>query len=304
MDRFRELTAFVTVAEAGAFNAAARKLNASPPAVTRLINGLEARLGVQLFTRTTRQVALTEAGARLFADAERILGDLTAAEASATGAHDAPQGVLRITAPVQFGQRFIGPALRAFLDAYPTVKAEALFVDRIVDLIGEGLDVALRIGELPDSTLSATRVGAVRRVTVATPDYLARHGTPQTPEALDDHRLVVSTSQDLGLNWEFVAGRDRQTVRLDPALAVSTIQGAIDAALAGFGITRVLSYQASDAIAQGDLIELLTEHENRAMPIHLVHSEGRRPAAKIRAFIDMTAKRLRAEAPRLAAQPS
>lgn len=303
MDRFRELTAFVTVAEAGAFNAAARKLNASPPAVTRLINGLEARLDVQLFTRTTRQVALTEAGARLYADAERILGDLAAAEASATGAHDVPQGVLRVTAPVQFGQRFIAPALRAFLDTYPAVKAEALFVDRIVDLIGEGLDVALRIGELPDSSLSATRVGAVRRITVAAPDYLAKHGTPARPEALTDHRLAVSTSQDLGLVWEFIAGRDRRAVRLDPALAVSTVQGVLDAALDGFGITRVLSYQVSDAIARGDLVEILAEHESREMPIHLVHSEGRRAAAKIRAFIDLTAKRLRAEAPRLAAQP-
>ncbi len=300
MDRFREITTFVAVAEEGAFNAAARRLNASPPAVTRLVNGLEARLGVQLFTRTTRQVALTEAGARLMADATRILAALEAAEGSAAGAHEAPQGVLRITAPVLFGQRFIAPVLRDYLDAFPAVAAEALFIDRIVDLIGEGLDVALRIGELPDSSLSVNRVGAVRRVTVAAPDYVARHGAPQSPGDLTDHRVIFPSTTGGALAWEYAAGSEQQTMRLEPALTINTMEAAIDAAVAGFGVTRVLSYQVGDALASGALVEVLEACEDREMPIHLVHSEGRRAAAKIRAFIDMAAQRLRAEAGRLA----
>jgi DNA-binding transcriptional LysR family regulator len=302
MDRFRELTAFVAVAEEGAFNAAARRLRASPPAVTRLVTALEARLGVQLFTRTTRQVALTEAGTRLRADAARILAELEAAEASATGAHEAPQGVLRITAPVLFGQRFIAPILRDYLDAHPTVTAEALFVDRIVDLIGEGLDVAVRIGALPDSSLSATRVGAVRRVTVAAPGYLARHGTPKAPGDLARHRIIVPRDTAGARTFEFASGRSRQTVRLEPALSVNTMQAAIDAAAAGWGVTRVLSYQVGGELASGALVEVLADSDDRQMPIHLVHSEGRRAAAKIRAFIDLAAGRLRAEAGRLAAR--
>ena len=302
MDRFRELTTFVAVAEQGAFNAAARRLNASPPAVTRLVTALEARLGVQLFTRTTRQVALTEAGARLMTDAARILAELEAAEASATGAHDAPQGVLRITAPVLFGQRFIAPILRNYLDIHPKVTAEALFVDRIVDLIGEGLDVAVRIGDLPDSSLTAIRVGAVRRVTVAAPGYLASHGTPQAPGDLAGHRIIFPSGTGGALAFEYAAGRSRQTMRLDPALSVNTMQAAIDAAAAGWGVTRVLSYQVVGEIARGALVEVLADSEDREMPIHLVHSEGRRAAAKIRAFIDLAAGRLRAEAGRLAAR--
>jgi DNA-binding transcriptional LysR family regulator len=302
MDRFRELTTFVAVAEVGAFNAAARRLNASPSAVTRLVTALEARLGVQLFTRTTRQVALTEAGARLITDAARILAELDAAEASATGAHQAPQGVLRVTAPVLFGQRFIAPVVRDYLDTYPEVTAEALFLDRIVDLIGEGLDVAVRIGELPDSSLSATRVGAVRQVTVAAPGYLEGQGTPGRPGDLADHRVIFPSSTGGALAWEYAVGRSRQTVRLEPALSVNTMSAAIDAAVAGWGVTRVLSYQAAGEIARGALVEVLADCEDREMPIHLVHSEGRRAAAKIRAFIDLAAGRLRSEAGRLSAR--
>ena len=302
MDRFRELTAFITVADTGAFNAAARRLNASPPAVTRLINGLEERLGVQLFTRTTRQVALTEAGERLVSDASRILAELEAAEASAAGAHDAPQGVLRLTAPLQFGQRYIAPILRDFLDTYPAVTADALFLDRVVDIIGEGLDVAVRIGELPDSSLTVRKVGTVRRVTVAAPTYLERHGRPGTPLDLTRHRLIFHSGTGAARAWEYAAAGRSETVRLAPALSTNTIQAALDAAVAGFGIARLISYQVAHEMDSGALVEVIAEHEDREMPIHLVHSEGRRPAAKIRAFIDMAVKRLRSESSRLSAR--
>ena len=292
MDRFRELSTFVAVAEDGAFNAAARRLNLSPPAVTRLVTALETRIGARLFTRTTRRVALTEAGDRLLADAGRILAELDEAEASAAGAHQSPRGVLRVTAPVMFGQRHIAPILRDYLDAYPDVSAAVLFVDRIVDLIDEGLDVAVRIGELPDSSLTATRVGAVRRVTVASPDYLAVHGTPQVPEELAGHRIVNPTGLIQSPEWTFVAGGGKtRIVRLVPRLTVNTIAAALDAARAGWGITNLLSYQVAAELASGHLIEILHDFEDRRMPVRLVHSEGRRAAAKVRTFVDFMSER-------------
>ena len=301
MDRFRELSVFVAVAEAGAFNAAARRLGMSPPAVTRLVTALEARLGVRLFNRTTRQVALTEAGARLREDAQRILSDLEQAESSAAGATSEPAGHLRITAPVLFGQRFVAPILRDYLDAHPAVTASALVIDRNVDLLDEGLDVALRIGTLPDSSLSARRVGSVRNVVVAAPAYLERHGAPGTPEALRDHRIAFSTSVAEVPKWSFVADGKRRSVRVSPVLSVNGLEVAIEAALAGWGVTRALSYQVADALAAGSLVEILPDFEDRVIPIHLLHAEGRGAAAKIRSFIDFTAARLGAEAERLLA---
>jgi len=302
MDRFRELSTFVAVAESGAFNAAARHLKMSPPAVTRLVTALEARLGVQLFTRTTRQVALTEAGARLREDAVRILADLEEAETSARGATGTPSGHLRLTAPVLFGQHFIAPILRDYLDAHPAVTASALFVDRNVNLLDEGLDVALRIGELPDSSLSARRVGSLRHVVVASPGYLEENGTPDTPDALRDHRLVFSTGVSNLPTWSFSVKGKRRALRLAPALSVNSLQAAIDAAKVGWGVTRVLSYQVTDALTEGRLVEVLADFEDREIPVHLLHGEGRRAAAKIRAFVDFAAERLRADAERLMAR--
>lgn len=302
MDRFRELAAFVAVAEEGAFNAAARRLGSSPPAVTRLITGLEARLGVRLLTRTTRKVTPTEAGQRLREDAQRILADLEEAESTVAGSQATPSGHLRVTAPVLFGQRFVAPVLRAFLDAYPAVTARALFLDRNVSLLDEGLDVALRIGELPDSSLIARRVGAVRRVVVAAPAYLDRHGIPAAPAALRDHRIIFPASVDDAPVWTFAKGGRQQALRLDPALTVNTMQAAIDAALEGWGVTRALSYQVADALAEGQLVELLAVHDEAEMPIHLLHAEGRRAAAKIRSFIDFAAERLHGEGDRLLAR--
>ncbi|WP_193368461.1 LysR family transcriptional regulator [Pelagibius marinus] len=302
MDRFRELTTFVAVAETGAFNAAARRLKMSPPAVTRLVTALEGRLGVQLFTRTTRQVALTEAGARLREDAVRILAELEEAETAALGTTTAPSGHLRLTAPVLFGQHILAPVLRDYLDAYPAVTAEALFIDRNVNLLDEGLDVALRIGELPDSSLSARRVGTLRRVVVASPGYLERHAAPETPEALRDHRLIFSTSVSEVPSWTFTKAGKRRALRVAPRLSVNGLQTVIDAALAGWGITRVLSYQVADALAEGRLVELLGNFEDEEIPIHLLHAEGRRAAAKTRSFIDFAAERLRGDADRLLAR--
>ena len=302
MDRFRELETFLAVAEEGAFNGAARRLRLSPPAVTRLVTGLEERLGVQLFTRTTRRVALTEAGARLREDAQRILAELAEAEEAAAGARAAPRGHLALTAPLLFGQRHVVPILRAWLDAHPAMTASALFVDRHVRLLDEGLDLAVRIGALPDSSLTARRVGAVRRIVVASPAYLARNGRPGTPGDLAGHRLIYVSSVDQRPAWIFSRQGREQTLRLSPVLMLNTLEPAIAAAEEGWGIARALSYQVADALAKGRLVEILGDAEDAILPVHLLHAERRRPAAKIRSFIDFAAARLAGDADRLLAR--
>ena len=301
MDHFRELSTFVAVAEEGAFNKAARRLNLSPPVVTRLVTALESRIGARLFTRTTRKVALTDAGTRLLADAARVLQDLEAIEASAAGAHQSPQGVLRITAPVMFGHRYVLPILRDFLDSHAAVSATTLFVDRVVEIIDEGLDVALRIGDLPDSSLTARRVGFVRHVTVAAPSYLAAKGRPETPRDLARYRIVQAHPLQDSPRWSFVAGGKTRVVRLVPRLTTNNVASSVESAIAGWGLARALSYQVADELADGRLVEILRTFEDREIPIHLVHAEGRLGAAKTRAFIDFAAQRLRTDANRLAA---
>lgn len=306
MDRFRELETFLAVAEEGAFNAAARRLRASPPAVTRQVTALEERLGVQLLARTTRQVTLTEAGRRLRDDAARILGALAEAEATAAGVQAVPSGELSLTAPVLFGRRFVAPILRDYLDAHPAVTARALFIDRNVSLQDEGLDVALRIGPLADSALTALRVGTLRRVLVASPAYLKRHGRPKTLDDLRGHRIVFPTGVAEVATWTFVKGSvkggRRRTLRLAPALRFDSIEATIDAAVAGWGVTRLLSYQVADEIAAGKLAELLPEAEENPIPVHLLHAEGRHATAKLRSFLDFAADRLRDEADRMLAR--
>jgi len=302
MDRFRELATFLAVAEEGAFNAAARRLRASPPAVTRQVTALEERLGVQLLSRTTRQVSLTEAGRRLRDDAARILDALEEAEAAAVGEQAVPSGELNLTAPVMFGRRYVAPILRDYLDAHPAVTARALFIDRNVSLQDEGLDVALRIGPLADSSMTALRVGTLRRVVVAAPTYLKRRGRPRTPDELRGHRIVFPTGVAEVPTWIFTKGSRRRTLRLAPALRIDSIEATIDAALAGWGITRVLSYQVADEIAAGELVEILADFEDGSIPVQLLHAEGRHATAKLRSFLDFAAQRLRSEAERMLAR--
>lgn len=296
MDRFREIATFVAAAESEAFNAAARKLNVSPAAVTRHVNSLEARIGARLFTRTTRKVVLTEAGQRFLLDATRILEEVEEAEESAAGAHQLPRGILRITAPLMFGHLYVAPILRDYLDAYPAVSVFTLFVDRVVNLIDEGLDVGVRIGDLPDSQLSAVRVGKVRRMLVAAPDYVTKHNVPKTLDALNDHKIIHPLPLHTSPEWPFVNGGKTQYVKVNPTLTVNTMPAAIDAALAGWGITLVYSYQVAMALVEGTLVEILHGVDDHEVPIHLVHPEGRRAAAKTRTFIDLAAERLRADA--------
>ncbi|MAO90249.1 MULTISPECIES: LysR family transcriptional regulator [unclassified Hwanghaeella] len=294
MDRFQALETFIAVAETGAFNGAAQRLGQSPPAVTRIIAQLEARLGVTLFLRTTRQVRLSESGERFLHDARRVLSDLRDAEASVTGSHGRPRGLLRITAPVLFGRYYITPILAEMLDLYPEMRVQALLLDRVVNLAEEGLDIAIRIGVPEDSSLSAIRVGAVRPVVFAAPDYLARHGTPAVPSDLTSHSILQAGNIENAANWPFQKEGDRLTVRVTPRMTVNDNQAVLDLVRAGRGIGRLLSYQVALALDSGAVVPVLEAFAAPSLPIHILHGEGHRTSAKLRVAADLLRDRLRA----------
>jgi DNA-binding transcriptional LysR family regulator len=295
MDRLHTMEVFTAVADSGSFAEAARNLRLSPPAVTRAISALEDRLGTRLFRRTTRTVRLTEAGTRFLADTRRILHDIEEAEEAAAGAHTVPRGVLHVTAPVLFGRMYVAPILRDFLDLCPTVTADILFLDRVVNIVEEGLDVAIRIGELPDSSLTAIRIGFVRRVLFGAPSYFARHGLPQHPSELAAHRLVSAETGTPIIDWQFENGGADIAVRVKPIMFVNNLDTAIESALCGWAMARTLSYQVAPHVAEGRLQIALPNFEPRPLPIHVVHQEGRRASAKLRSFVDFIVDRLRAD---------
>lgn len=292
MDRWQAMRVFVKVAAGGGFADAARKLNMSPPAVTRAVAFLEETIGAQLLVRTTRSVKLTDAGRRYFDDCQRILADLVDAEAAAAGSYSTPTGTLVVTAPVLFGQLHVLPVVMDYLRLHPAVTAQTLFLDRITNLVEEGMDVAIRIGRLPDSELNAIRVGTVRRVVCAAPSYLAEHGEPRTPADLATHSVVAGVSALPSLEWRF--GRGRKTiVNVHPQLLCNLNEAAISAALDGWGLVRVLSYQVEDAVREGRLRIVLADFEEEPLPVHVVHAGGRGPSAKVRSFVDFAVGQLR-----------
>lgn len=295
MDRLHHMSVFVAVAEAESFAAAGRRLGMSPPAVTRAVSALEKRLGVRLLTRSTRLVRITDAGERYLEDCRRIITDADEADESVAGLSAAPRGHLSVTAPVLFGRLYVMPGIVEYLRRYPDVTARALFLDRVVNLVDEGLEVAVRIGDLPDSSLKAVRVGQVRRIVCAAPRYLAARGTPNHPEQLTQHTIISASGVTPSAEWRFQdAGRSLQ-VRLQPRLVVTTNDGAIAATAAGLGITRLLSYQLARQLAAGDLVTILSDFELPPLPVHVVHREGRQSSAKVRAFVDLLVARLRAD---------
>lgn len=294
MDRLQAMTVFVTVVDCGGFASAARKLDLSPPVVTRAVAELEERLGLRLLTRTTRVVRVTEAGARFAEDCRRILAEIDAAEEAASGTHTAARGTLVLTAPVLFGHLFVMPVLVDYLTRCPEVDAQCLFVDRVVNLDEEGVDVAVRIGELPDSSLQAIKVGRVRHVLVASPAYLQAHGEPAHPTELAQHTLVARGGAPAEVDWQFEEGGKPLSQRLHARIRTSSNDSAVAAAVAGFGITRLLSYQVAEALRLGQLQVVLQGFEKPALPIHVVHREGRRATQKVRGFIDLAVETLRA----------
>jgi DNA-binding transcriptional LysR family regulator len=293
MDRLDGIALFAEVADRRSFAQAARRLGRSPAAVTRAIGELEARLGVRLLNRTTRAVSLTEAGERFLAGARRVLADVDEIERAAAGEGAAPRGALRLTAPILFGRLHVTPIVTEFLARFPDVSMALTLLDRPVDLVEEGLDAAVRIGALAESSAVATRVGAVRRIVVAAPDYLARHGTPRLPADLAAHAIIAFAAISGAERWAFDERAGETSVAVKPRLVVTTAEAAVDTARGGFGITRVLSYQAADDIARGALRRLLRAYEGDDIPIHLVYPGGRHPPPKLRAFLDFTLPRLR-----------
>jgi DNA-binding transcriptional LysR family regulator len=295
MDRLQAMTTYVAVVDSGGFASAARKLNLSPPVVTRAVAELEERLGLRLLTRTTRVVRVTDAGARFAEDCRRILADIEEAETVATGTHAAPRGTLTLTAPVLFGHLYVTPVLVRYLQQYPEVDAQCLFLDRVVNVVEEGIDVAVRIGELPDSSLQAVRVGRVRRVLVAAPSYLKAQGVPQRPEDLARHAIVSASGVTPVSEWRFNDAGKPLLQRMQPRMRTTTNDSAIAAAVAGLGVTRLLSYQVAAHVRSGALQVLLEDFETAPLPVHVVHHEGRRATQKVRAFIDLAVDTLRAD---------
>lgn len=295
MDRLDTMRVFVAVADAAGFAAAARKLGVSAPAATRAVAALEQRLGTPLLHRTTRLVRLTDAGRRYLVDCRRILGEIEEAEASATGAHGAAAGPLGVTAPAMFGRLFVAPILLDYARLNREVSPRLFLADRLVDLIEEGYDVAVRIAHLQDSSLTATRVGQMRRVVCAAPQYLKSHGEPQSPDALAKLDAIAFAPIGPAREWSFRSGARVQTIRPSVRFVANTAEIAVAAAVAGQGLTSVLHYQAAPELKAGKLRIVLADFELPPVPVQVVHREGRRANARVRGFVDLAVERLRAE---------
>jgi DNA-binding transcriptional LysR family regulator len=303
MDRIDAMKVFVATLDEGSLAGAGRRLKRSPAAVSRAIAFLEAHVGVELLHRTTRTIRLSEAGERYAAACRRILTELEEAEILAIGEKSAPRGTLTLSAPPISGEDILRPIVDGFLDAYPAVSARLLLLDRQVNLVEEGIDVALRVGQLPDSSLIATRVGGdVRRVVVASPDYLAAHSPIVEPSDLAAHAIVAFTNFGLD-SWSFspAAGSSiPRTAQFVPRLTVNSVRAARASAISGRGLTRLYSYHVADDVAAGRLEVVLANAEFAPLPVHLLTPKGRASVPKVRAFIDFAAQRLRAEFGRLA----
>lgn len=297
MDRLDAMQVFVTALGEGSLAGAARRLGRSPASVTRAVAFLEAHVGARLLHRTTRAMRPTEAGERYASVCRRVLDDLAEASLSAAGDRAAPRGLLTLTAPVMFGTRVLRPIVSGFLAAQPAVQVSYRLLDRPVNLIDEGVDVALRIAHLPDSSLVALRVGEVRRIVCASPRHLA--GKPEVTEPADlaGHACISVSQMGQGETWSFPpapGGAAPRVVRVAPRLTVNAVEPAVNAAVDGEGIIRVLTYQVEREVRDGRLIVLLAEHEPPPLPVHLIVPEGRLAIAKVRAFVDFAAPRLKA----------
>lgn len=290
MDRLDELAIFVAIIDSGSLAGAARQLRRSRPAVTRALAALEERAGARLIARTTRQLMPTEAGRELAASARNILAEY---DASLSGVTAAPmRGLIRITAPTAFGRRHVTPIVAEFLDLHPEIQIELVQADRNLDLIEEGLHLAVRIGALPSSRLVARKVGEVRRELVAAPAYLERRGTPRRPADLAGHDTIASIAAGQTMLWRFAGGGRQSTVTVTPRLIVNDIESALIAARSGRGLARALSYQVAPDLDAGTLVRVMRDWEPPASPVQLVVPSGQHLQPKVRAFLDYAAARL------------
>lgn len=297
MDRLEAMEVLLQVVEQGNLSAAGRKLGIPLTTVSRKIADLEGHLGARLLVRSNRHVTLTEAGQSYVAACKRILDDVAEAEQAASGAFSAARGELDVTAPLVFGRLHVLPVVTEFLRAYPEIDIRLTLADRLLHLQDDHVDVAFRIGALPDSSLRAIRVGAVRRVVCASPAYLAEHGTPVAPECLGQHQCVTFTGLGNPDRWEFGSDGLQKSVRVRSRLMVNTAEAAIDAAIATLGLTRVLSYQIAAAQSSGHLAVVLRKYEPAPVPISLVYDGQGALPLKLRAFLDFAAQRLKDRLP-------
>jgi DNA-binding transcriptional LysR family regulator len=295
MDRIEAMEYFVAAVEAGSFSAAGRQLNVPLPTISRKVADLEAHLKTQLLVRSTRKLALTEAGISYLAACKRIIDQVEEAEAQAAGEYSVPRGVLTITAPIVFGRLYIVPIVTAFLAEYPEINVYLTLSDHTLDLVEEHVDLAIRTGMLPDSTLVATKVGEIRRVVCGSPAYFSTHGAPRTLEDLARHTCITYTALAAGMTWVFNPkdGKPSRGVRPMCRLKINSAEAAIDAAIAGVGVTNVLSYQVVRPISEGKLSLVLQDFEPEPTPIHIVHVRQALLPLKQRLFIDFAAGRLR-----------
>ncbi|XVJ71328.1 MAG: LysR family transcriptional regulator [Rhizobacter sp.] len=298
MDRFDAISAFVAVARSGGFSAAGRALGSTVAAVSRKVGLLEEDLGVRLFDRTTRHVALTESGKRYFEACSRVLDDLRDADGEVTGEYRQPKGDLVITAPFGFGRYHLQPVLQDFMRAYPRVNVHLQLGDRMVALVEEHVDCALRIGLLGDSSLVARMLGSIRMVICAAPTYLAARGAPLGPAALVEHDCISWTGLGPRKSWELsIREGDRQALRhvsINVRMSTTTPESAVQAALDGIGLVQATTYQVAQHVAQGELVPVLAEYDSDPVPVNLVYPSKRLVPLKLRALLDYAGPRLEA----------
>jgi DNA-binding transcriptional LysR family regulator len=294
MDRFEAMSTLLSAVEAGSLSAASRMLGMPLATVSRKVSELEAHLRTRLVNRTSRRLTLTDAGRSYIVACKRILDDIGEAERAAAGEYIAPRGDLTITAPIVFGRLHVLPVAIEFLGAYPDVDIRVALADRVVNLQEDDVDLAIRIGELPDSSLIATRVGSIRRVICGSPAYFARRGTPKSPGELGAHDCISFEGLTSPDGWKFTVGKSTVSVAIRSRLVVNTAEAAVDAATAAVGVTRVLSYQVASALRAGTLALVLQRFEPPPWPVSLVHAGGGLLPLKLRAFLDFAAPRLKA----------
>jgi DNA-binding transcriptional LysR family regulator len=293
MDRLEAMSTFLAVVEAGSLSAAARQMNAPLTTVSRKVSDLESHLRTKLFNRSSRQLVLTDAGSSYLAACKRIIADVTEAERTAAGEYAAPTGELSVTTPIGMGRTILIPIMADFLKTYPDIKARMVPSDRPLSLFQEHIDVGVRIGVLPDSSLVAIPVGTTRRVICASPAYLAARGTPRTPEDLAGHDCINYTGFTLPDAWTLVRDKATIVVPVNSRLAVGSAEAAFAAAQAGIGITIAMSYQLKVAPEPGALTTLLDEFMPAPLPINLVYAANRFLPIKVRAFLDFAVPRLK-----------
>jgi DNA-binding transcriptional LysR family regulator len=292
LDRLEAIRTLLAAVDGGSLSAAARALRTPLPTVSRRVSDLEAHLGAQLLVRTARKLILTEPGEAFVASARRIIEELGEAERAASGEYREPRGELVVSAPILFGRLHIAPIVHAFLAAYPQVSVRLVLSDSVIDIVEAHVDVAVRIGKLPDSDLIARTAGHIRWVLCASPAYLARAGEPTTPDDLAKHDCIAFEGLQTYRTWTIGSGSAAHTVSIRPRFSVDTADAVVEGAAAGLGIARVLSYQAAGAIARGQVRAVLPDYGADPIPVNLVHQPQRVQPLKRRAFLDFAAPRL------------